>query len=1166
MKNTKSLGLIAIVAVITLAFTALSLTGCEQPTSPEVKELSGAISISPDSNVTVNTELTATYSGSETVSFQWKKDGVNVGTASTTNPNKFTPDEAGTYRVTVSAAGYAPKTSDAVEVTVTGAAALTLGGEVTITPNTDVNIGTELTANYSGSEDVSYQWKRDGENVGENSNKYTPTAAGSHTVTVSAAGYNSKTSAGVEVNDPNLPILSGDITITPNENVITGMELTANYNGSEDVSYQWKRDGENVGTNSNKYTATAAGSYTVTVSATGYNSKISNAVTVSALIPIVNAEIEITAPVKSDAPDTTATTEEENFTVGAATWSPADNPFKGGVAYTVTVTLTAKSGYTFAGLTHPTVNGGAATASNNTGAAVTLSYTFPATDTRTATVLDITSPPTKLEYTHGETLNLDGLVVKLTFDDGTSDTVAAANFAAHNITASPSHGDHLVHSTRNGHPVVISYGSHLSQNTGNLTVNQKAIDAITVDAIPEQHYNGSAHTPTVTVKDGETTLTLTTDYTVAYANNTNAGTASVTITGEGNYSGSRTETFTINPKAITASGITVDPIPAQTYIGSALTPTVTVKDGETTLAITTDYTVSYSNNTSGGTAIVTITGEGNYSGTRTVNFTINTPIPLTVNQWTDGSLPTVGDAQWFSFTATAATQYIHFSPGGLTVASVQLYTSSGVASGNNTQLSGSSSSTSRTGLTAEQTYYIRVMSSSGSGGSYRIGFTATFVAPPGAATPLIENEWADGSIPTGGGQEWFSFTATASEQFIHFDFGTLTNLYVQLYTSSGATSGSETQLSSSTTSTSSTSRTGLTPGATYYIRVRGFYATNSGTYRIAFNTSFIRPGVTPITLTENQWTDGSLPTSSDVQWFTFTATADTQYIHLEPGSLSVYVQLYTSSGIAVENEPLLQSLPPGTSRSLTNGQTYYIRVRPTYGGSGAYRITFNTSFLPPGTTPISLTENQWADGSLPTSNDVQWFTFTATADTQYIHFSPGAMTNVNVRVYDSSGAAVGSETNLWTVTRNTSRTLESGQTYYIRARPSGGTGTYWIGFTTSTTAPNRVQIPSNAIQLTENIWADGSIPTSSDVQWFVFTATADTQYLHYSPGLSGGVYVQVYNSSGAAVGSETNLDYSTRNTSRTLESGQTYYIRVRPFSSTGTYRIGFTTSTTAPAS
>jgi len=127
---------------------------------------------------------------------------------------------------------------------------------------------------------------------------------------------------------------------------------------------------------------------------------------------------------------------------------------------------------------------------------------------------------------------------------------------------------------------------------------------------------------------------------------------------------------------------------------------------------------------------------------------------------------------------------------------------------------------------------------------------------------------------------------------------------------------------------------------------------------------------------------------------------------------------------------------------------------PTYGGSGAYRITFNTSFLPPGTTPISLTENQWTDGNILTSNNYQWFVFTATADTQYIHFDPtGTLKNVSVQVYNSSGATVGSETSLWTVDRNTSRTLESGQTYYIRVRSSGGTGTYRIGFTTSTTAP-----------------------------------------------------------------------------------------------------------------
>ena len=58
-----------------------------------------------------------------------------------------------------------------------------------------------------------------------------------------------------------------------------------------------------------------------------------------------------------------------------------------------------------------------------------------------------------------------------------------------------------------------------------------------VASIPTQTYTGSAIEPVVTVKDGETTLTPGTDYEVAYSNNVNAGTATVTITGKGNYSG-----------------------------------------------------------------------------------------------------------------------------------------------------------------------------------------------------------------------------------------------------------------------------------------------------------------------------------------------------------------------------------------------------------------------------------------------------------------------------------------------------------------------------------------------------------------------------------------------------------------------------------------------------
>jgi len=75
----------------------------------------------------------------------------------------------------------------------------TLSGDVTVSPSANVTTGTLLTAAYSGDETVTYQWKKGATNVGTNSNKYTPPEAGSYTVTASAAGYNSKTSAAVDV-------------------------------------------------------------------------------------------------------------------------------------------------------------------------------------------------------------------------------------------------------------------------------------------------------------------------------------------------------------------------------------------------------------------------------------------------------------------------------------------------------------------------------------------------------------------------------------------------------------------------------------------------------------------------------------------------------------------------------------------------------------------------------------------------------------------------------------------------------------------------------------------------------------------------------------------------------------------------------------------------------
>lgn len=89
---------------------------------------------------------------------------------------------------------------------------------------------------------------------------------------------------------------------------------------------------------------------------------------------------------------------------------------------------------------------------------------------------------------------------------------------------------------------------------------------------------------------------------------------------------------------ISSSEIYIAPISAVSYSSYAHTPTVTVIDGTTTLTNGTDYTISYSNNTNAGTATVTITGKGNYKGTRTANFTINkvaltiTAMSYTINQ------------------------------------------------------------------------------------------------------------------------------------------------------------------------------------------------------------------------------------------------------------------------------------------------------------------------------------------------------------------------------------------------------------------------------------------------------------------------------------------------------------------------------------------------------
>lgn len=144
--------------------------------------------------------------------------------------------------------------------------------------------------------------------------------------------------------------------------------------------------------------------------------------------------------------------------------------------------------------------------------------------------------------------------------------------------------------------------------------------AITYDAGP-YGYTGEEWKPEVTVSFNSATLTAGNDYTVSYENNINAGTAKIIITGIGDhFTGLTEKTFTINSAEI--SGCTFAPIADVTYNTKAHTPEVTVAISGRTLEADKDYTVSYASNVNAGTATVTVTGKGNFTGSANTTFTI----------------------------------------------------------------------------------------------------------------------------------------------------------------------------------------------------------------------------------------------------------------------------------------------------------------------------------------------------------------------------------------------------------------------------------------------------------------------------------------------------------------------------------------------------------------
>ena len=186
----------------------------------------------------------------------------------------------------------------------------------------------------------------------------------------------------------------------------------------------------------------------------------------------------------------------------------------------------------------------------------------------------------------------------------------------------------------------VSANYDITTVAGTFTINAKPLaqNDLTIDDIPSVPFNASYWKPELNIKYGEVALEKGTDYTVAYTNNSNPGTATATVTLKGNYQndGGIAKNFTITKYDLSndadyASKIQVTGYSGLVYDGKAKTPAVTVKLNGVSYA-NAYVSRSWENNINATTenlkATLTLTGAaGAFKGTKVIDVEI-APKPL----------------------------------------------------------------------------------------------------------------------------------------------------------------------------------------------------------------------------------------------------------------------------------------------------------------------------------------------------------------------------------------------------------------------------------------------------------------------------------------------------------------------------------------------------------